>query len=462
MNELEAFPILMVDDDASLCKVIVHQLIQEGYTVTSETDPMVARDRIGVEQPAIVLSDLRMPGLSGHAILAHCRAMSPETAVIMMTGYPTVDDAVEAMRVGAFDFLQKPVDRSQLLRVVGKAVEMIKLRQENQALRTMVENYLGLDQMVGQSPAMQRVYAQAKQVAQGNAPVLILGETGTGKELLAKSIHRLGSRAARPFVAINCAAIPADLLESELFGHVKGAFTGAINDRDGRIVSAAGGTLFLDEIGDLPSSLQPKLLRVLQERVVEPIGSSRPVSVDFRLICATHRDLPAMVQTGDFREDLYYRIHVVPIALPALRERREDIAVLFMRFLRDEASRENRAPLEVDPQVLLFLSEQEWRGNVRELENLARRILALNTTGRVVQADLPFYPKNIAALTTLSVAEVALPEEHFNLEQWIDTIIYRALEKNQGNKSKTARYLEISRNTLQYRLDKKGLEPQES
>ena len=456
MTDKAQTTIFVVDDDASLCKVVVHQLSQEGYSVSHETDPLAARAKISRDRPTIVISDLRMPGLSGHDILAHCRAESPETAVIVMTGYPTVDDAVEAMRVGAFDFLQKPVDRPQLLRVLDKACEMLDLRRENSLLRTMVDNYLGLDQMVGQSPAMQKVYTQARQIAQSSANLIIIGETGTGKELLAKSIHRLGPRVNKPFEAINCAAIPADLLESELFGHVKGSFTGATADRDGRILASAGGTLFLDEIGDLPSSLQPKLLRVLQEKVVEPIGSRHAIPVDFRLICATHRDLPAMVKDGSFREDLFYRIQVVPLELPPLRERREDIALLFMRFLRDESNREKRQPLEVDPMVLREISAQDWPGNVRELENLARRIFALNATGKVGLDDLPWKTSGLGRSNDLLLSG-SLPEEGFDLEEWTDQLILKALAKNEGNKSRTARYLGISRNTLQYRMEKHGL-----
>ena len=456
MIEKSRVKIFVVDDDASLCKVIVHQLSQEGYSVSHDTDPIAARTHITAERPTIVISDLRMPGLSGHDILAHCRADSPATAVIVMTGYPTVDDAVEAMRVGAFDILQKPVDRPQLLRVIDKACEMLELRRENSFLRTIVDNYLGLDQMVGQSPAMQKVYAEARQVAQSSANLVIFGETGTGKELLAKSIHRLGPRVNKPFEAINCAAIPADLLESELFGHVKGSFAGATEDRSGRILASAGGTLFLDEIGDLPPSLQPKLLRVLQEKVVEPIGARQAIPVDFRLICATHRDLLSMVKDGLFREDLFYRIQVVPIELPPLRARREDIALLFMRFLRDESTREKRQPLEVDPLVLREITAQEWPGNVRELENLARRLFALNVTGKVGLEDLPWKASG-QGKPSESMLCGCLPEEGFDLEYWTDQVILKALAKNEGNKSRTARYLGISRNTLQYRMEKHGL-----
>ncbi len=462
-TKVEAIRILIVDDDVTLLRVLEHHLTAEGYQVEKENRPEAALKRIEAFHPHILLTDLRMPGLTGHDVLAHVREKSPETLVIMLTGFPTVEDAVKAMRSGAYDFIQKPVDREHLLRVVRKAADILDLRRENLQLRNLVENFLGFDNMVGHSPGMQKVYAQARQVAASSASIILLGETGTGKELLARAIHRASPRRDKPFVAVNCAAIPSELLESELFGHVKGAFTGAISDRIGRFQAAEGGTLFLDEIGDLPQSLQAKLLRVIQERVVEPIGSRQPLPVDFKLISATHRDLKKRVEEGLFREDLYYRLHVVPIVIPPLRDRKEDIAPLFMRFLKLEADKEGRTPLVTDPEVLKCLEQFTWPGNVRELENLARRMVALNTSGKLSLEDLsPPYcdvlesPATSPAFSPGLLPE--LPEKGLDLEAWVDGLVLKALEKHQWNQSRTARYLNITRNTLLYRMDKRRLQ----
>lgn len=454
----EAIRILIVDDDAPLLRVLEHHLAGEGYQVEKESRPQAALDRLGIIRPHILLTDLRMPGLTGHEMLARVREKSPDTLVIMLTGFPTVEDAVNAMRAGAHDFIQKPVDREHLLRVVRKAVDLLDLRHENRRLRSLVEDFLGFDTMVGQSAAMQKIYVQARQVAASSANVMLLGETGTGKEVLARAIHRASPRGDKPFIAVNCAAIPGELLESELFGHVKGAFTGAIADRIGRFQAAEGGTLFLDEIGDLPPSLQPKLLRVIQERTIEPVGSRDSLPIDFRLISATHRDLKARVGEGLFREDLYYRLNVVPIVLPPLVDRKEDIAPLFMRFLKMEGDKEGRTPLETDPEVLQCLARYRWPGNVRELENLARRLVALNMSGRISLADLP-PPYGAAAEARVASSDLLseLPEDGLDLEEWTDGVILKALEKNNWNQSRTARYLKISRNSLLYRMDKRGL-----
>jgi len=362
---------------------------------------------------------------------------------------------VEAMRAGAFDFIQKPVDSKHLAAVVSKALEHTRLSLENLRLRNLVADHLDFGNMIGKSAAMQDLYKQARQIAASNATVLILGETGTGKELLAKAIHHNSGRKEGPFVVVNCAAIPSNLLESELFGHVKGAFTGATVDRKGRIADADGGTLFLDEVGDMPLELQPKLLRVLQEKEITPIGSNLTRRVDVRFIAATHRDLPKMVGAGQFREDLYFRLNVVPLSIPPLRERRSDIAVLFRHFMAEAAAQENLSLPDMDADAMAVLESYKWSGNVRELQNLAQRIIALHAGPEPVRmVDLPVpYGKPPTGIGP----ELFLPENGLDLEEWTDRVILASLDKHDWNQSQTAKYLGVSRNTLVYRLDNRPM-----
>ncbi len=453
--------ILVVDDDLSLLRVLEHHLLEAGYQVHREQSANAAHAKIVSINPQILISDLRMPEMTGLQLQQRCRDLLPDLMVILLTGFPNVEDAVEAMRMGAYDFIQKPVDREHLLQVVKKASDLLALRKENTQLRNLVENFLGFDNMVGQSEAMKKVYEQARQMSQSSAPVMILGETGTGKELLAKAIHRNGNRSSGPFIAVNCAAIPGDLLEAELFGYRKGAFTGAHIERSGKVLAAQGGSLFLDEIGDMPLDLQPKLLRVLQEKKVDVLGDVNSVSVDFRLICSTHRDLKQLINDGKFREDLFYRLNVVPITLPPLRERRNDIPLLFIRFLKMESERENKVPLTIDQDLLQALAQLNWFGNVRELENLAKRLVALNTSGKITVSELPeLNQKNHPDINNgvFNQQYPVLPVEGFDIETWTDTLILAALKKHEWNQSRTAKYLNISRNTLTYRIDKRGLQ----
>jgi two-component system NtrC family response regulator len=308
--------------------------------------------------------------------------------------------------------------------------------------------------MIGSSPAIKNVYQLARQVAQSNVSVLISGETGTGKELLAKAIHNNSSRKDEPFIPVNCAAIPKDLIESELFGHEKGAFTGAVSRRIGRMQAADRGTLFLDEIGDLPIELQPKLLRVLQELEIEPVGSNRIIKIDLRVITATHKDLKNLLKKGLFREDLFFRLNVVPLEIPPLRERISDIPLLFSHFIHEQLNRDSRNPVKIQPGVIKALENYRWPGNVRELENLAQRIIALDDDNQITEEDLPdtvFQNKNNQTGT------LELPGDKMDLEEWTDKVILQALERNNWNQSKTARYLNISRNQLIYRMVKRKL-----
>jgi two-component system NtrC family response regulator len=446
--------VLVIDDDKSLLRVVEHHLTQMAFNVTACSDAKKGLALLEKEAFAVVLTDLKMPGISGHEILDFSKQRRPETVVIMLTGFPTIDDAVKAMQAGAFNFIQKPVERDKLISVVQKAAEVYTLRNENRKLRTLVSDHLEFGRMIGSAPIMKQVYRMASQVAVSNAPVLIYGETGTGKELLAKAIHNNSQRKAGPFIAVNCAAIPRDLLESELFGHEKGAFTGAVQKKEGRFVQADKGTLFLDEIGDMSLDLQAKLLRVLQDFEIQPVGSNVAQKVDVRVISATHRDLKSLIKKNLFREDLYFRLKVVPIHLPPLRERRSDIPLLFSHFIKEQAMRDDKPLLKVDQKVIQVLEHLDWPGNVRELENLAYRLVALDSKGIIELDDLP---EGVKEAPQGKKDPFSIPHSGLNLEEWIDRIYVMALEKNNWNQSKTARFLNVSRNQVLYRMDKRGL-----
>lgn len=462
MTNSLSLKILLLDDDVSLLRVLEHHLVEEGYLVTKHSSPLEALEAIRRERFDLLITDLRMPEIEGTEVLKKSREIQNDLMVIVITGFPTMEDALLALQEGAYDFIQKPIERTHLLRVVKKSAEVLHLQRENKKLRTIVEEYHHQEHEVWNSAPMRLVYEKAKGAASTSAPIIITGETGTGKEVLAKSIHRFSSRSSGPFVALNCAAIPASLLEAELFGHVQGAFTGANNYRSGKIEQAEGGTLFLDEIGDLPYDLQPKILRVLQEQSYTPVGASSEKKSNFRLITATHRNLNDLLKEGKFREDLYYRILVVPLHLPPLRERGEDVTLLFAHFLRSESARENRHPPQVDRDVIDALAQHNWPGNVRELENLVRRLIALSRGDCIRLADLPNPPfcesQGLAKESQINLPmPPALPEGSFDIEAYMDVIVSAALSKFQGNQSRTAKYLGMSRHSLMYRIDKRNI-----
>ncbi len=446
--------ILIVDDDASFRRVVDFTLQEEGYQTESATNGTEALRKFSESDFSLVLTDVLMPKLGGLELLRRTQAIAREVPVIVVTAHAAVDDAVQAMREGAFDYIVKPVNRDELKLVVRKALDLKALIHENRWLRQAVSERFELENMIGGSERIQKVFQISAQAARVDSTVLILGESGTGKELLAKAIHFNGPRKNRPFVAINSAAIPETLLESELFGHTRGSFTGAVAERKGKIEMAEGGTVFLDEVGDLPPQTQVKLLRLLQEKEIDKIGTARPQKVDVRIIAATHRDLETFIREDKFREDLYYRLSVIPIQLPPLRERREDIPLLADHFLKKYARKFGKK-VTLERKAFKILDAYPWPGNIRELENLMERLAALHQEGVVTPDDLPDFVLTNAS--KVGDVLVNIPPGGVDLEQVERDLIREALERNDWNQSRAARFLRISRNTLIYRMQKYDL-----
>ena len=445
--------ILVVDDDSSLRRVMKMQLEEAGYQVALASDGGAAWMMLQDMEPQLIITDLRMP-TTGLELLDRIGKAGMQTTVIVVTAFGTIETAVEAMRMGAYDYVTKPIDFEALVLVVHRAMERQNLIEEVHSLRSALDRRYGFKGIVGQSKGLLRVLDQAARVAQRDATVLILGETGTGKELVARAIHQSSRRSSGPFIAINCGAIPADLVESELFGYMRGAFTGAVTNKSGRIESADGGTLFLDEIGELPLEAQVKLLRVLQEGEVTKVGASTPTKVDVRVIAATHRNLTAMIEDGTFREDLYYRLAVVPLTLPPLRERREDIPELIDVLFQRAKERHGLLDVRLSSAVHQRLISYRWPGNVRQLENVLERMLVLSPTDVITLDDLP--EELLPSSANVTGLWSDLPEGGISLEAIERELIGRALEKFAGNQTQAARYLDISRRTLIYRMEKHG------
>jgi len=451
--------IMIVDDDASFRRVVEFTLQEENYETRAFADPEQALQAFLDSEFSLVVTDMLMPRLSGLDLLTRMRAVAPDVPVIVVTAHAEVDNAVTAMREGAFDYLQKPVNRDELKISVRRALEVAKLRHENRELRQVVSERLCFENMIGVSKAIQKVFATAAQAARFDSTVLLLGESGTGKELLAKAIHFNGPRKDQPFVVVNCGAIPAGLLESELFGHTRGAFTGAVADRKGKIQSAQGGTVFLDEIGDLEPQIQVKLLRLLQEREIDKLGVPNPIKVDVRIIAATNRPLESLVREGNFREDLYYRLSVIPITLPPLQERREDIPLLAQSFLNRYSQRFGKQ-LSLDREVLKTFDSYAWPGNIREIENLMERLAALTEGDRVTVRDLPGFMTSASSGGNEFILN--LPPHGVALDKVEEYLLKEALRRNDGNQTRAAKFLHITRNTLIYRMQKYGLSPKET
>ena len=443
--------VLLVDDDASLRQVIEYTLREHGHSVVAVSAGTEALRRID-EGFDLVVTDVMLGDMSGLEVLAQTRARTPHTAVIVITAYGAIQDAVQAMKLGAHDYLTKPFDLEALALVVEKALRYRALTQENLRLRAELVDQFSFENIIGVSPKMQAIFATLRTVAASDATVLITGETGTGKELIARALHHNSERRVGPLVTVNCAAIPEALLESELFGHVKGAFTGAVHDKKGKFELAHGGTIFLDEIAELGGALQAKLLRTLQEREIEPVGGTVTRKIDIRVVAATNRDLSEAVQRGRFRDDLFYRLAVVPIVLPPLRERREDIPLLVGHFLRKHAKGRE---LTVTPEALALLRASEWRGNVRELENICERMVLFLSGNVVTAADVPQAIQPARARP--AGFSIELPADGISLDEVEKTVILQALERTNWNRSQAARFLRIPRHILLYRMQKFGL-----
>jgi two-component system NtrC family response regulator len=442
--------LLLVDDDPNLRRILGHHLEKAGYTVRSAADGREALSLLGAESIDLLLTDVRMPGMDGMTLLAESRRLIPDLPVLMMTAYGTIQDAVEAMRQGAFDYLTKPVDKETLLRTVQRALQVGDLRRENRLLRESLVEHKPMEAIMGTSAAVEEMRNLIRKAGPTTATVLLTGESGTGKELAARALHALSLRSKGPFVALNCAALTPDLLESELFGHAKGSFTGAVADHPGKFRQAEGGTLFLDEIGDMDIRLQAKILRALQERVVDPVGSRSSVPVDVRLVAATNKDLSVKVREGVFREDLFYRLAVLAIRVPALRERGADRLLLMKHFYRLYGG----GDLNLEPLAQAGLEAHSWPGNIREMMNVCQR-LAILSPRQTVTPDL--LPPEISGAVPPGIEAREAPEEGGLWAQERAAIV-RALQENGGNRSAAARALRVPRHILLYRIKKYGLE----
>jgi two-component system NtrC family response regulator len=449
--------ILVVDDDASQRRLIEFWLKEAGYPVVTTSDGNAGLQAFEDRSPALVISDIRMPGLSGLELLGRIKALNNDTPVILITAFGTVGDAVEAMKLGAADYVLKPLNPEELKVNVQRALEHRQLLDENRYLRDFADTAFRFENIVGASKKMRDVFDVALQVARRDSTVLLTGESGTGKELLAKAIHQNSLRASKPFITVNCGAIPENLIESELFGHRKGSFTGALADRIGKFEAANQGTVFLDEIGELPLNLQVRLLRVIQEREIDKIGHPKPIPVNVRIIAATNRDLRTLIEDGQFREDLFYRLSVVTIELPPLRERREDVPPLIQHFLKKHCERYKLPLPSLTEEALELSTRYDWPGNVRELENVIENMVVLGRADEIRATDLPAQIRQ--AKSRVSAINLKLPDEGISLEDVEKEILVQALEKHQWNQTRAARYLNISRKTLIYRMEKFGLAP---
>jgi len=452
--------ILVVDDDESLRRVMQMQLEEAGYEVLAVSQGQDALALMEDTTPSLVITDLKMPGMSGLDLLRKLREAYPETTVIMITAFGTVSTAVEAMKAGAYDYITKPVNYEQLMLVVNRAMERGQLIAEVKTLRANLDEKYGFESIVGRSKTLLRVLEMASKVARRDSTVLIAGETGTGKELLARAIHQNSTRKDQAFVTINCGAIPKDLLESELFGHTKGSFTGAVAPKRGKVEAADGGTLFLDEVGELPLELQVKLLRLIQNGEIEKVGATGATNVNVRIIAATNRNLQALIDDGAFREDLYYRLAVIPLTLPPLRERIDDIPELVQHLFLKAKQKQNVSQLRLPSSLLPHFSGYGWPGNVRELENVIERLVVLSVGEEITLADLPDFLQR--ERSHADAIELNLPPGGISLERVERDLIVRALEKFNWNQTQAARYLDISRRTLIYRMEKFGISKEQS
>jgi len=448
--------LLLVEDEASLREALAEQLTEHGFEVEQAGTGERAIEQLAEFAFDIVITDLRLPGLDGTRVLEAALLRYPEILGIIVTGYGTVKDAVEAIKRGATDFVTKPFQFDELLHALNSALERRRLKAENAYLRSQLQERYGFEGLIGRSSAMRDLFQLLETISASASTILVTGETGTGKEVVARALHHNSPRRAQRFVALNCGAIPETLLEAELFGHVRGAFTGAVAARVGRLEQANKGTLFLDEVGTMSAAMQMKLLRVLQEREFERLGDTHTIKVDVRVVAATNSDLQKMVAAGTFREDLFYRLNIIPVQLPALRDRKEDIPLLVQHFLKKFTSPEpGSRPLTISQQATRCLMSYAWPGNVRQLENAIERAVALSGgRSQIETSDLT--PEIQQASQTLAAPPLHLPDEGIDLENYVCRIehelIRRALEKTGGNKGQASRLLNLKRTTLVEKL----------
>ncbi len=451
--------ILIADDEPLTLELITERLQSEGYEVEVVSGGREAIEAAKKSSFKVVLTDLSMPDMSGMEVLAHFAKHYPETLVIMLTGFGTIETAVEAMKRGAYDYLSKPANLDEIVLTLQRAIEHKNLKEENVALRSQIQEQHRPDRLIGQSAPMQQLHRIIKRVAKTDSTVLITGDSGTGKELVANAIHYQSPRRDMPFVPINCGAIPEELLESELFGHEKGAFTGAFKERRGRFELANKGTVFLDEIGEMSPKLQVKLLRFIQETKFQRVGGSRTVEVDVRILAATNKDLERAVAENQFREDLFYRLNVIPIHVPPLREREGDIALLIQHFLKHNCTRKNIPQKQMSASAIESLKQYDWPGNVRELENVIERLVILTDTDEIQFHDLP---KRMQTAQQTELKQIELGEEGINLKETLDDLENRliadALQRTGGVKNKAAKLLGLNRTTLIEKMKKKQID----
>jgi DNA-binding NtrC family response regulator len=446
--------ILIVEDESKMRRLLELQLAEEGFRAQTAGDAETGLQLLSRDPFDLVVTDFKLPGMSGLEFLQAAKRIDANLPIVIMTAYGTVESAVDAMKAGASDYVLKPFSLAELVLVIRKELAARRLVEENRDLREALGQRYQYKNIVAESPKMQAVLALVERVAPTNATVLIGGESGVGKDMVARAIHEHSNRASGPFLKINSTAIPENLLESELFGYEKGAFSGAVMSKPGKFELADRGSLFLDEIGDVPAPIQVKLLRVLQDREFERLGGTRTHKVDVRLIAATNRDLRAALEEGTFREDLYYRLNVVAIDIPPLREHKEDIPALVEFFLKKFAREAGGPPLTIAPQALRLLMDYHWPGNIRELENILQRSVTLATGPKLEAADIHF--DSPRSRRTAETNAPVLPEGT-TLDEWEQEIIREALRRANGNKSQAARALGLSRNALRYRLSQMGV-----
>lgn len=448
---------MLIAEDNDLTRLNIAELLSEnGYDVTAVRDGKEAMEVFPGDKYDLVITDLKMPSIDGLQLLKFIKELNPENVVVMMTGYATVSSAVEAMKWGAFDYITKPLKDDLVLLTVKRALSFAKLKEENIALKDRLKEKYDFGKMIGYSASMKKVFETIKKVASSDSTVIIYGESGTGKELVARAIHFNSDRKLKPLVTVNCGAIPEDLLESELFGHEKGAFTGAIRSRIGRFELAQEGSIFLDEIGDMSPSLQVKLLRVIQERQFERIGGMKTIDADVRIVAATHRDLEEAVKEGNFREDLFYRINVIPIHLPPLRERITDIPILISHFMRTFNTMKKKKVNGLSDGAMNCMMEYSWPGNVRELQNTMEMLVVMKEEGDIDVEDLPErIHRNVSGMSQVQTG-LEIPDDGLNLNQAVTqfekSILLKALEKSGGVKNKAAKLLKLNRTTYVEKL----------